>query len=132
VWTEIYILTIGAFAVLLLKQASDAFRRLQRQRHEVLSQLSDRIVDELVEVRAGAINFIYQATAVLMKVEERLKAPETGEGEPLPEYLESFINTYPDDWARNGLKAYARELYNQHHDWEAVDRLIKSEELGNA
>lgn len=74
-------------------------------------------------------SFEHVAEAVAQHVEARTSTGfSMAEGvEGMPKELKDFINSWPDEWAREGLAGYARELKGLYGNWDAAAAQIFQE-----
>lgn len=77
----------------------------------------DRLVDELVDVRAAHVNFVKALTALVSRVgpseEDKPRTPAPS----IPQNILDWINRESEPWA---VSAYVRRAQNLYHEYEGA------------
>lgn len=91
------------------------------------------VLNEVVHWRAvntpqGLFALVEPLRALLQAATAKLQPPETESSPPMPDEITRLANTWPDQWAREGMEKHAKELYKVHQDWSKVYQQLLQEE----
>ena len=91
-----------------------------------------RVLDTL-EKRLAAPSDLGSAVARLANgFADKYEGTELESQDKLPAELEQWIDGWQDDWARDGYRMRARELYSETKDWHIVEIMLKGDEKNAA
>jgi len=116
----------GFFAVVY---ASNAWLKAQGQQQRVVGTLYAELLERIDRAMGAMATLDFTALAsALDALTERIKpVSRSGGTEPMPANVRSFIEGWPESWARDDQMGRARELYAETGNWSGVLMTLQKE-----